>query len=740
MTRAIEIGLGILRSHGKVWLMRVPALSRLLVLLLVGMSLPVWAVPPSPVKKAYMSNDPATPPVAARKPHQFERHGYRIDDPYAWLRDPGYPEVTDKEVLAYLTAENAYFEHQMAPHRPLVETIFNEMKGRLKEDDASVPQKDGAYLYWRRYEKGAQYKQWMRKPVAGGAEQIMLDETVLAAGKDYFRLGDVALTEDDRILAYAMDTNGSERFTIRFRDLTTGQDLAEDIHGTLGSFVFTRDGKYLLYGLANENWRIDRIMIHEMGTNPATDKVLYTEADQGFQAGVGMTQSRKWILLSSGDNETSEIRLLPADNIFAEPILVRARKKGVEYDVEEHDGTLFIHTNDVSPQFRLVTATLDRPGDWVERIAPNPHFYMTAVTTFADFFIVEGREHGLDQIEIHPYAGGPAKRIAFPEASYSAGLDDNPEYRIKTLRLNYESMVTPDTVLDYDVSSGPMTTLKVQEIPSGYDASQYATERLEITARDGVKVPVSVVYKKGFQKDGQGPLYLYAYGAYGYAVTPGFSALRLSLLDRGFAFAIAHIRGGDDLGQQWHLDGKLTKRTNTFNDFVDSAKGLIDLGFARPGRIVAAGGSAGGELMGAVVNSDPGLWGAVAAHVPFVDVLNTMLDESLPLTPGEWPEWGNPIVDKAAFELLRSYSPYDNVRAQAYPPLFVTGGLNDPRVTYWEPAKWVAKLRATKTDQNVLLLKTNMGAGHGGKSGRFESLREDAEEYAFFLWQLGMAH
>ena len=686
-----------------------------------------------------MSSDPATPPVAARKPHAYEPHGYRIEDPYAWLRDPGYPVVTDPEVLDYLKAENAYFESQMAPHQPLVETIFQEMKGRLKEDDASVPQKDGDYLYWRRFEKGAQYKQWMRKRADGGPDEVMLDETLLAKGKEYFRLGGVALTEDDRLLAYATDTNGSERFTIHVRDLATGKDLPEEIPGTLGSFVFSADGKYLLYGLANENWRIDRIMIHVVGSDPKTDRVLYEEPDQGFQAGVGMTQSRNWILLTAGDHETSEVRLIPAKDVLAKPILVRARQKGVEYDVEDHQGRLFIHTNDTSPQFRLVTATLDQPGVWVERIAPNPDFYMTAVTTFADFFVVEGRENGLDQVEIHPYAGGTPKRIAFPEASYSAGLDDNPEYRVKVLRLSYESMVTPDTVMEYDLSSGAMTTLKVQEIPSGYDASQYETERLEITARDGVKVPVSVVYKKGFQKDGNGPLYLYAYGAYGYAMPPGFSALRLSLLDRGFAYAIAHVRGGDDLGQQWYLDGKLTKRTNTFHDFVDVAKGLVAHKFARPGRIVAAGGSAGGELMGAVVNSDPGLWGAVAAHVPFVDVLNTMLDESLPLTPGEWPEWGNPIADKAAFDLIRSYSPYDNVTAQAYPPLFVTGGLNDPRVTYWEPAKWVAKLRATKTDQNVLLLKTNMGAGHGGKSGRFDALREDAEEYAFFLWQLGMA-
>ncbi len=686
-----------------------------------------------------MSTPCATPPIAPRKPHGFAHHGTQIEDAYAWLRDPGYPEITDPEILDYLNAENAWFEAQMAPYAGLVETLFEEMKGRLKEDESSVPQKDGAYLFWRRFEKGAQYKQWLRQAVAGGPEEVMIDEAALAKGLDYFRLDGLTLTEDDRLLAYATDTNGSERVTIRFRDLTTGQDIpGEEIPGTLGDFVFTADGRYLIYGLANDNWRIDKIMIHQMGTPVSHDRLLYEEADQGFQAGVGMTQSRKWILISAGNHETSEVRLLPADNPFADPILVRAREQGVEYDVEDHDGTLFIHTNDISPQFRLVTAPLDRPSEWQERIAPSPHFYMTSVTTFADFFVVEGRENGLDQIEIHAYAGGAPKRIPFPEASYVAGLDENPEYQVDRLRLAYESMVTPDMVIDYDVATGAMTTLKVQEIPSGYDARHYETERLEITARDGTKVPVSVVYKKGFKKDGNGPLYLYAYGAYGYASPPGFSVLRLSLLDRGFAYAIAHIRGGDDLGQQWYLDGKLDKRTNTFNDFVDAAKGLVDHGYARPGRIVASGASAGGELMGAIVNSDPDLWGAVAAHVPFVDVLNTMLDESLPLTPGEWPEWGNPIVDKAAFDLIKSYSPYDNVRAQAYPPLFVTGGLNDPRVTYWEPAKWVAKLRATKTDQNMLLLKTNMGAGHGGKSGRFDALREDAEEFAFFLWQLGM--
>jgi oligopeptidase B len=692
---------------------------------------------PSFAQKAPMT-DVSKPPVAAKKPHNYTRHGITISDPYFWLKDQGYPKVDDVAVLDYLKAENAYFEAQMKPHAARVETIFAEMKARLKEDESTVPQKDGAYLYWETYEKGAQYKKWMRKPVAGGPEEVMLDETKLAEGKEYFRLGALTVSRDDKIMAYSTDTDGSERFTIRFRDLTTGKDLPDVITGVNGSLTFSADGKHLLYTPVNQQWRSEQAMLHTLGTPVSADKILYKEADQGFQVGISTTQSDKYIVISTGDNATSELRLIPASDPLAKPILIRARKVGVEYDVEEHEGTLFIHTNDTSTQFRLVTASLDKPGEWVERIAPSKDFYMTGVTTFADFFVVEGRDRGLDQIEVHQYAGGAPKRIAFPEASYSAGLNDNPEYKISKLRIAYESMITPDTIFDYDLADAKLTTLKVQEIPSGYDPSQYATERVEITARDGTKVPVSVVYKKGFKKDGNGPLHLYAYGAYGYAVPPGFSTVRLSYLDRGFAYAIAHIRGGDDLGQQWQLDGKLTKRTNTFNDFVDSAKGLIALGFAKPGRIVASGGSAGGELMGVVTNTNPELWGAVAAHVPFVDVLNTMQDESLPLTPGEWPEWGNPITDKAAFDLIRSYSPYDQVKAQKYPPLFITAGLNDPRVTYWEPAKWAAKLRATKTDSNTLLLKTNMGAGHGGKSGRFESLREDAEEVTFFLWQLGM--
>ncbi|WP_188054107.1 S9 family peptidase [Sphingosinithalassobacter sp. CS137] len=688
-------------------------------------------------------NDLPKPPRAATRPHRSEYHGITIDDPWAWLRDPGYPTVTDKDVLAYLEEENAFFEKVMAPLKPLAETLFEEMRGRIKEDDATVPQKDGDWLYWTDFEMGGEYRRWWRRPVGapddGSADQLILDEPTLARGKEYFRLGAISVSPGGRLLAYAVDDDGSERFEVRVKDLESDRMLPDVIPGTLSELVWTADSKGFLYALVNEHWRTDRIRWHRLGEPVEQDVELYHEEDEGYRVGVGETQSRRFLILSTGDHVTSEVRLLPTDDPTAEPILVRPRQTGIEYDVEEHDGTLFIHTNDTHTNWRLVKAPLEAPGDWREVIAPSDRFYMTGVTPFADFFVVEGRADGLDQVELHWYDGRPPRRLEFPEASYVAGAGDNPEYAIEVLRLGYESMVTPGTVFDYHLADDRLETLKVQEIPSGYDPAKYATERLKITARDGTPVPVSIVYPADFPKDGSGKLYLYGYGAYGHAIPPGFSTSRMSFLDRGMAFAIAHIRGGDDLGQQWYHDGKLEKRTNTFNDFVDVAKGLIDLGFTSAGNIAIAGRSAGGELMGAVVNSDPELWGAVIADVPFVDVLNTMLDPSLPLTPGEWPEWGNPIEDKAAFELIRSYSPYDNVRPQAYPPLFISGGLNDPRVTYWEPAKWAAKLRATKTDDNVLLLKTNMGAGHGGKSGRWESLREAADEMAFVLWQLGLA-
>jgi oligopeptidase B len=569
------------------------------------------------------------PPIAATRPHSFERHGVTIDDPWNWLRDPGYPNVTSEEVLGYLKEENAYYEAVMKPLKPLADTLFAEMRGRIKEDDATVPQKDGDWLYWTDFEQGGEYRRWWRKPVAGGEDSLILDEPALAKGKEYFRLGGFSVSNNGRWLAYAYDDNGSERFLVKVKDLETGEHLPDEIPGMLSDIVWTADDAGFLYGLANDQWRTDNARYHRLGSDPAEDVELYHEDDEGYRVGVGETQSGKWLIISTGDHVTSEVRLLPADNVFADPILVAPRQEGREYDVEEHDGTLFIHTNDTHTNFRLCTASIDAPGEWVERVAPSPHFYMTGVTTFADFFIVEGREDGLDQIELHRYDGSAPLRIAFPEASYVASLGDNPEYAMDVLRIGYESMVTPGTVYDYHVATGELEVRKVQIIPSGYDASKYATERLKIVARDGTEVPCSIVYPKDFPRDGTGNVYLYAYGAYGIAIPPGFSTSRMSFLDRGVAFAIAHIRGGDDLGQQWYLDGKLKKRTNTFNDFVDVAKGLIDRGFTHRGGLAIAGGSAGGELMGAVINSDPDLWGAVVADVPFVDVLNTMLDDTL---------------------------------------------------------------------------------------------------------------
>ena len=679
----------------------------------------------------------ATPPVAAKKPFTYTHHGITVADDYAWLRDPGYPEVTDKEVLAHLQAENAWFEARMGGQQGRIDALFREMRARIKEADKSVPQKDGHYLYWIEFEEGAEYKKWWRRPVAGGPDELILDEVALAEGHEYFRLGAISVSQDGRLLAWSVDDNGSERFTARIKNLATGEVLADEIPGTLSGLVWVAGDKGLVYSLANEQWRTDNARLHWLGRPLEEDVELYHEDDEGFRVGASLSANEEWLIVSSGDHETSEVRLIPAADPLAQPVLVRAREKGVEYDVDLHGDTLFVHTNDTHENFRLAKAHLSHPAEWETVIEGSDAFYLTGFELFRDFYVVEGRRAGLDSVELRWY-DDPARiePIVFPEASYVAGLGDNPEWAMSVLRLSYESMVSPASVLDYDVAARTLTTLKVQEIPSGYDASLYATERLEIAARDGTKVPVSVLYRK--DRAAGGPLHLYGYGAYGIAIEPGFSTSRLSLVDRGFAYAIAHIRGGDDLGRAWYKAGKLEARTNTFNDFVDVAQGLIERGYTAAGRISISGGSAGGELMGAVINSDPGLWGAVVAHVPFVDVLATMLDPSLPLTPGEWPEWGNPIEDKAAFELIRSYSPYDQVRAQAYTPLLVTAGLNDPRVTYWEPAKWVARLRELKTDGNELLLKTNMGAGHGGKSGRFESLKETAEEFAFILWQLGV--
>ncbi|MDC0886644.1 S9 family peptidase [Altererythrobacter sp.] len=689
--------------------------------------------PTSVSKKA-----PSAPPVAEKREHSYTHHGITIADPYHWLKDQSYPKVDDEDVLDYVKQENAWFEAAMEPRQELVEELFEEMKGRIKEDDSSVPQKDGDWVYWSEFEEGKEYRKYYRKPAAGGDAVLILDENALADGKDYFRLGAFSVSDNGRFLAYSSDDNGSERYTARIKDLQTGALLDDVIPETLSGLTWVAGDTMIAYGKANEKWRVDNVRLHKIGTDVAEDVEIFREEDEGFRVGAGLSAQDDWLVIATGDNETSEVRLVRAENPTGEQILVKERQKGVEYDLDIRDGTLFIHTNDEHLNFRLATASIEAPGEWTTLIAGSDEFYLTDVDLYKDFYTTEGRLNGLDQIQIRSYDDPASIRpISFPEASYVAGLGNNPEYDVSKLRLAYESMVTPDSVYDYHLADGRLELLKQQEIPSGYDASLYTTERLTVTARDGTLVPVSVVMRKD-RPAGAGPLHLYAYGAYGYAVPPGFSSSRLSLVDRGMAYAIAHIRGGDDLGRKWYLQGKLNERTNTFNDFVDVAKGLIDKGYTAKGKVSASGGSAGGELMGVIVNTDPDLWGAVVSHVPFVDVLNTMLDDTLPLTPGEWPEWGNPIESKQAFAYILSYSPYDQVTAQDYPPMLVTAGLNDPRVTYWEPAKWVAKLRDTKTDDNVLLLKTNMGAGHGGKSGRFASLYETAEEFAFVLWQLGL--
>lgn len=680
-------------------------------------------------------NDLPSPPVAATHPHSTTRHGQTIDDPWHWLRDPSYPEVNDPSILSYLREENAYFEAAMAPQQGLIDTIFGEMKGRIAEDDSSVPQKNGEYLYWVKFTPGQQYPVRWRRPVGGGADEVLFDEPAEAAGHAYFRMGALVVSPDARLAAWSCDATGAERFTLKVRDIAAGNDLETISTVCAGGVVWSTDGQALAYVEVNEQWRPWRIRLHQLGTDPEMDAVLYEEQDSAFRVGIGRSNDRKWLIVEAGNHQTTECWFAPLDQLDAPLTCVSPRREKRIYSVDSGSGRFWVLTNDDHVNFRLAEASWDQPSGWHTVIAGSDRTYLTGLSSFARHLVITQRVDGLDQIILRDY-DGRARTVPFPEASYTVNLAGNPEHDPAEYRLGYSSMVTPSTVFSLNPDTLALTTLKTQHVPSGYNAGDYATERLVITARDGAGVPVSVVYRKGFPKDGTGKLLLYGYGAYGMSMKPYFSSGRLSLLDRGWAYAIAHIRGGDDLGYKWYLDGKAEKRWNTFNDFVDVAEGLIDARLTSPGLIAINGGSAGGELVAVAANTHPELWGAVVAEVPFVDVLNTMQDASLPLTPAEWPEWGNPIDDEAAFKLIQSYSPYENVQRTNYPPMLVTAGLSDPRVTYWEPAKWVARLRATKTDDNVLLLKMNMGAGHGGKSGRYEALREVAETYSFLLTTL----
>jgi oligopeptidase B len=688
------------------------------------------------------------PPVADRIPHHYTRHGITVEDPYAWLKDPAYPDVTDPRVLDYLKAENAYFEACMQPHQGLIGSLFDELKARQPQQDSSVPYRKDGYWYQWRFDHGAQYRTWLRAPVTGSvpppaeddpAWRVILDEPALAEEHNYFVLGGLSVSPNGRYLAWNADTNGSERFLLHVKDLEDDVLIDEPVPDTVASPVWTADSRHFFYVAVNAQWRPYQVRLHKLGTPRDDDPVVYEESVESFFVGIDQTTSDAYVLISTGDHVTSEIRYLPSDDPYAEPRLVAARRTGHEYSMDHGEGRFYFMSNAAHRNFALYRAPEKSPEEahWETLLAGSDEQYLTSFARFRGRLVIIERIVGLEQVRIVE-DGGDDYLIEFPEATHTVSLGANAEYDTEALRVHYHSMVTPETEFDFHFGQRRLEALKTQQIPTGYQRDNYVTERLTAEARDGARVPVSIVYRKGLPRDGSAPLYLYGYGAYGMATMPGFSTNRLSLLDRGFAFAIAHIRGGDDLGYAWYEDGKLDRRTNTFNDFVDVARFLIAEGYTSAGRIAIAGGSAGGELMGAVVNQAPELWGAVVAHVPFMDVLNTMLDASLPLTPIEWPEWGNPITDKEAFANILSYSPYDQLTPGAYPPMLVTAGLNDPRVTYWEPAKYVAKLRTLKTDDNWLLLKTNMDAGHRGQSGRFESLQELAEEYAFILVSLKM--
>ena len=682
------------------------------------------------------------PPKAQRIPQFSVHHGVELVDEYAWLRADNWqevmrePEALDQQIRGYLEAENAYTEDALADTAALQKTLYAEMRARIKEDDSSVPAPDGAFEYFASYVTGGQYPRLCRQPRGGGAEQLLLDGNKEAEGKRYWQLGAAAHSPDHKLMAYAVDRKGSELFTIRIRDLATGRDLPDAIPDTRSAIAWARDSQTLFYVRLDANQRPLFVYRHRVGTRAADDVLVYEEKDSGFYVGVGQTQSSKFITIEAHDHQTSEVYLIDADRPESGPRLVVPREPGHEYAVEHHGDSLIITTNSEGAEdFRVCEAPAAAPerDNWREIVAHKPGRLILEVIAYQDHLARLEREDGLPRIVIRRFADGAEHSVAFAEEAYSLGISGGYEFDTTTLRFTYSSMTTPAQVFDYDMQARTRILRKTQEVPSGHNPTDYVTRRLLAPAADGESVPISLLYRKGTPLDGSAPLFLYGYGAYGIAMPASFSTSRLSLVDRGFVFAIAHIRGGKDKGYRWYTEGKRQKKLNTFTDFIAAAEFLARERYTRRGRIVANGGSAGGMLMGVVANMTPELFLGIIADVPFVDVLNTMLDESLPLTPPEWPEWGNPIASKEDFEIIRSYSPYENVAAKPYPHIFAYAGLTDPRVTYWEPAKWVARLRHLNTGQNLLLLKTNMDAGHGGASGRFEALKELALDYAFAL-------
>jgi oligopeptidase B len=684
------------------------------------------------------------PPFAHKEHTETPLHGVVLTDDYAWLRDKQNPDVT-----SYLEAENAYAEAVMAPLAGLREELYQEMLSHVKQTDVSVPFRDGDWWYYTRTEEGLQYAIHCRTHGSPNAtedtpEQVILDGNKLAEGQAFFAIGDTDITDDGRWLAYSTDTTGFRQYTLHIKDLATGETLPGEVE-RVGSTVWAADNLTLFYTVEDEEQKRQyQLWRHTRGTPHSEDVLIYQDDDERFNLGAGRTRDGRFLIMESSSHTASESWFLPANEPNVAFTLISPRKDEHEYSVEHRNGFWFIRTNDRGRNLRLVTAPVATPGrdHWTERIPHRQDVMLEDVDLFAGFFVACEREDGLPRLRIWRFLDDApeaslSSEIAFPEPAYSAQPHINRIFETTTFRYAYQSLVTPSSVYEYDTNSGSSTLLKQVEIPGGFDRTLYASERVQATAADGVRVPVSLVYRKDQRKPAGNPLYVYGYGSYGYSLPLGFSSNRLSLLDRGVVMAYAHIRGGGDLGKPWHDAGKMLVKRNTFTDFIAAVEHLTASGYGDPARVAIEGGSAGGLLMGAVVNLRPDLFRAVISHVPFVDVMNTMLDATLPLTVPEYEEWGNPN-EHAYFHYMLSYSPYDNLKAASYPATLVKTSLHDSQVMYWEPAKYVAKLRTLKTDDNPLLLVTNMQAGHGGASGRYDYLKEIAFDYAFLLRELGM--
>ncbi|MEZ4709507.1 MAG: S9 family peptidase [Caldilineaceae bacterium] len=676
-----------------------------------------------------VNSDP-TPPVAPRRPHTMRTHeDVRVDD-YFWLRQRENPDVLD-----YLNAENEYTQAVMAHTAELQTQLYAEMRGRIQETDLSVPVKHGDYYYYARMEEGKQYAIHCRKRGSlEGAEEILLDENALAQGQEYLRVGVFEPSPDHSLLAYSVDFSGAERYTLYVKDLRTGELRADAIPNVFYSVEWANDNATIFYTTQDDAWRPYQLLRHRLGDDPANDALIFHEPSDSFWLGLYKSKSQRYLFFGAGNMTTSEVYFIPADTPDAAPTLIHPRQRGLEYAVEHHGERFLIVTNDQAVNFRVMEAPVEAPGqaNWRELIAHRPNVKIDRLEPFRDHFVLHVREDGLKQLYVTELADNQTHAVDFPEATYNVWGHENPDFDSALLRFTYASLVTPDAVYDYDMHTRDRELKKQKEVLGGYDPARYATERFFATAADGERIPISLVRRKDAAADRPGPLLLNGYGSYGASSDPNFNSNHISLLDRGVTFAIAHVRGGGEMGRPWYENGKFLHKKNTFSDFVACAQHLVDYGYTTPTQLGAMGRSAGGLLMGAVANLRPELFKVIIAGVPFVDVINTMLDASIPLTAVEYEEWGNPN-DPQFYVYMKSYSPYDNVAAKAYPHILATAGLNDPRVQYWEPAKWVAKLRAMKTDRNRLLLKTNMGAGHGGASGRFDYLEEVAFEYAFLL-------